>query len=582
MKKVILLFLLSFWFIGNTWANPGDTTWVQANIKQLTYNGNYDTIALFPSSTLPTTYRRIYMIFTLGKYQCPGSPQYCGDWDYTIDNYLMTKNGDTVDLGRLITPYANAGAPRTPWTWTQRYIYDVTDFYPILKDSATVRVAYSGYSGGFTANIKFAFIEGIPDRYVSGIKRLWHGYFGYGGASNTMNTHFPIYSGMAPFNTESATLKFIVTGHGSDANQCCEFMPHFYKTYVDGNQLDSITIWRPDCGLNELYPQSGTWIYERANWCPGALVNAHYHAIPGITASTTHNFQIFFDSTYTSNGGGGYGCDATLFYYQNFNKPLDAAIESVINPTNYEGHFRENPACGNPVIHIKNTGAATISNLSFSFGLKDSVLSTYNWTGSLAAQQEADINLPDLLKIDSLSEAARTDTFNFIAIITSVNGVHDYDATNDTIYSKFKVAPTWPNPFIVTLRTNNAGVNGVNSGESETTWTIYDMNNNVINSRLHSSLNTLYNDTITLSQPGCYKLVVNDLSCDGLQWWVHSQDNSGINSGYIEARRATTGTLIPLNGNVYSGTYGNDFGCGFTQYFTNKDATTSLFYKKKI
>ena len=229
MKKIILLSVLGICMFLGSKANPGDTTWVQATIANLTYNGNYDTMAVFPSSSLPNTYRRIYMIFTLGKYQCPGTAQYCGDWDYTVDNYLMTKTGDTVDLGRFITPYANAGAPRTPWTWKQRYIYDVTDFYPLLKDSATIRVAYSGYSGGFTANVKFAFIEGVPDRYVSGIKRLWHGYWGYGGATNTIDTHFPKYTGTAPFNTESALLKFIVTGHGSDANQCCEFMPHYYK-----------------------------------------------------------------------------------------------------------------------------------------------------------------------------------------------------------------------------------------------------------------------------------------------------------------------------------------------------------------
>jgi len=40
----------------------------------------------------------------------------------------MTPGGDTLDLGRLITPYANAGAPRTPWTWQQHYVYDITDY----------------------------------------------------------------------------------------------------------------------------------------------------------------------------------------------------------------------------------------------------------------------------------------------------------------------------------------------------------------------------------------------------------------------------------------------------------------------
>src|SRR5206468_546966 len=126
-----------------------------------------------------TTYRNIYMVLTLGKYTCPGSV--CGDWDYTVQNYLMTPGGDTLELGRLITPYANASGPRTPFSWTQRYVYDVTDYVSKLQGSATMRIFYSGYSEGFSADIKFAFIEGTPDRDVKSIQRLWHGSFGYGG-----------------------------------------------------------------------------------------------------------------------------------------------------------------------------------------------------------------------------------------------------------------------------------------------------------------------------------------------------------------------------------------------------------------
>ena len=33
-------------------------------------------------------------------------------------------------------------APRTPWGWKQRYYFDVTDFYPVLKNAATIRLSY--------------------------------------------------------------------------------------------------------------------------------------------------------------------------------------------------------------------------------------------------------------------------------------------------------------------------------------------------------------------------------------------------------------------------------------------------------
>jgi len=34
-----------------------------------------------------------------------------------------------------------------------------------------------------------------------------------------------------------------------------------------------------ECADNPLYPQGGTWIYDRAGWCPGAKV-------------TTQNFEL--------------------------------------------------------------------------------------------------------------------------------------------------------------------------------------------------------------------------------------------------------------------------------------------------
>src|SRR5436853_6058456 len=99
----------------------------------------------------------------------------------------MNTNEYTLELGRFITPYANALSPRTPWSAVQRYVYDVTDYASVLHGQATIRISYSGYSGGFTGNVKFAFIEGVPDRDVVAIGRMWHGSFGYGGPA--FNSH---------------------------------------------------------------------------------------------------------------------------------------------------------------------------------------------------------------------------------------------------------------------------------------------------------------------------------------------------------------------------------------------------------
>ncbi len=555
-------------------AAPGDTTWVQANIKNLGWYGNYDSTVVFPNGK---TYRSIYMIFTLGKYMCPGyNPAtagsgtghsgWCGDWDYTVLNYVMTPDGQAYEMGRLITPYANALTPRMGWDATQTYVYDVTDFAPLLHDTVTIRTLYSGYSGGFTENIKFAMIEGTPDRDVTRIHRLWSGSFGYGGTPD-INSHFTPVVDTAPEFTRSATLKFLVTGHGSDANGCCEFMSHNYKVILNSNPIANETIWRSDCGSNELYPQSGTWVFERANWCPGALVHPHYTELPGIVTGSRFRLGIQFDPY---SGGGLYTTEATLFYYGALKKTLDASIDQIISPTNDANHLRENPICGTPVIHVKNRGASTINTINFQYGMKGGTMVNYTWHCALSTFAESDVTLPALKDLNTIS--GDTLLHSFVVKILTVNGSMDADSTNNIMTSQFYAAPHWPSKFRVILYTTNNAITS-DSTISEDSWAIYDRNNNVVASRANAKLQKLYTDTVKLPT-GYYKLVVYDSSCFGLNWWLFP--NLGLTPGFFNVKKLNTNALIPMTNYAYSGQYAHDIGCGFTQYFYTIDTAESI------
>ena len=130
MKHVYLFSFFFFLMLCSAKAAPGDTSVVQSHtLTQLANFGNYDAPAIFPTTS--TTYRDINMTFTLGKYSCPGNPQYCGSWDYTAQIYLITP-ADTFEIGRLVTPYATTTA-RFPLTWQHRYNFDVTDYAQYLK-----------------------------------------------------------------------------------------------------------------------------------------------------------------------------------------------------------------------------------------------------------------------------------------------------------------------------------------------------------------------------------------------------------------------------------------------------------------
>lgn len=541
MKKLFYLLLLVLGTSVAASAAPGDTTWVSShNGTWLSYYGNYDTGVVFPSGT--TSYRKVYMIFTLGKYSCPGNPQYCADWDYTVQNFVMTPT-DTFELGRLITPYARGNGMGANWTF--RYVFDVTDFYPYLKGNARMRTLFSGYSGGFTGKIDFAFIEGTPERTVLKVDRLWHGSYAYGKTSDPIEDHFAQQSRTAPTGTQSAELKFTVTGHGSDPNYCSEFCKKYYQVLVNGTQVAQKDIWRDDCGFNEVSAQNGTWIYDRGNWCPGALVHVNSHPLTGVAAGGNYNVNLDFEP-YSSNGSASYTTDAVVVYYGATSNTLDASVEGIMQPTDHEAYKRSNPMCGQPKIIVHNSGSTPITSLKLEHGVEGKYLPTYYWQGTIAPMETKEIVLPEPWEL-RIATGANV----YKAHILEVNGqTGDGDATNNTAKSSFNGVARWPLNIVLTMKTNNRG--------SENAWKVYDVNNNIVAQRQGSVAQTIYVDTLRLG-PGCYRLEMSDEGCDGLAWWA----NPNAGTGFFRAQ-----SMENPPSNISLPNYlGADFGCGFTQYF---------------
>ncbi|RYD51693.1 MAG: T9SS type A sorting domain-containing protein [Sphingobacteriales bacterium] len=550
-------------------AAPGDTTVVQAqDTLQLDHYGAYDLPVAFPSGN--TTYRKIYMTFTLGTYNCPAGSQYCHQWDYDVHNVLMTPGGDTIELSRFITPYANTGVWRFPTNWTHRYVFDVTDYAPMLRGSTTFRIFYSGYSWGFTGDVKFSFIEGTPERTVLGVSKLWTASRTYGNSADPINNYLTPQTRTAPSGTQSAAMKVLITGHGSDANGCCEFASHNYTAKVNGSSIATVPVWRADCGSNDVYPQGGTWIYDRANWCPGAPVYPLMHPLTGVSSGAPYTAEMVFDP-YTGSGSlGSYNIQANAIYYGGMNKTTDASMEEIYTPTTYEGYVRSNPTSGKPMIKVRNTGASTITAMQLVYGVQDSTMVTYNWTGSLASGTEDTLELPEVPALKNLSLRGLIGNYRFVARIASVNGSADVDRTNDTLRSTFAITPKWPNVIVVEMKTNNQGVGGaLNQGPSETSWEIRNSTGAVVASRSGAAINTVIRDTVRLTDGGMYTFRMTDESCDGLNWWVYvGNPQIGISSGYLRIKNATNGFPVTLKAMAYGGTYESDFGCGFTEAFS--------------
>jgi hypothetical protein len=515
------------------------------------------------------------MIITIGEYNCGGSG-YCHQWDYDLENYVMTPAGDTLEIGRFITPYATEGTPGFSSTWQQHYIFDVSDYYNILKDSATMVINYSGYSYGFNGDVKFAFIEGTPERNVLGYDRLWNNTYSYGDPSNPIDSNILPYTLTPPAGTISPEMKFLITGHGYDnATGCCEFdvtgVGHTYSVWVN-NYLLAQHNMNVNCGMSELYPQGGTWLYQRAgNWCPGGSVNLAKYPLTGVIAGGPYTTKVSFDDRY--NGGGNYGIykiASSVFYYGYPNKSLDASLEDIIAPTSFEWYRRENPRVSAPVIKIRNSGGTAITSILLQYGVQDSAMAQYIWTGFLVPLHDTIITLPAIAALTNLSLNAIGGTHGFVAQILQVNGQSDEDPSNDTLTSQFTIAPKWPNTFIMRLSTSSIGADG-NFGDNpaDASWIITDENGNTVSSRTNTDVTTTYNDTVRLKSEGFYTLSVSTSQCYGLQWWA-LQGQAGYTAGALAVVNYTYSpyAYLNLNGTQNTGQYQDDFGCGFIQYFT--------------
>lgn len=575
MKQFLLSCSLAV-LAGTALAAPNDTTVVRThNATQLSWYGDYDEAGAFPDGSI--SYRKIVMEFNVGKYACPGydpnnpgegSTQtgWCADWDYDVHVLAMTAAGDTIELGRLITPYANSNNVSTPANWNHSYFFDVTDYYTLLKDAVTIRIHYSGYSGGFTGTINFHMIEGTRPRDVVGIRPLWRSGYGYGNAANPINDAVEEKNLPVPATATQAEMKFIITGHGGDNKEnCAEFCRKWYAVKVDGVVGPINYIWRDDCGKNFLYPQSGTWIHNRANWCPGDQVQTIIHPMSAATLAANDfdidvNFQTY---NYTgSNPQASYKISGDMFFFREYNKNADAGIEAIISPNSDTRYNRENPVCKEGKIRIKNFGATTITSVSFKYGVNGSTAASYTWSGSLASNQEQDIFLPVSTIISGLTGAN-----TFTVVIDKVNGNADDDVHNNEMTADFEALADWQKgEFMVELKSP-----GNYNGVMPVGYTITDENNNIVFDTTYRVSGAVNQQVLKLPN-GCYTLEFKAPRNMGLSFF------NAFTRGYFRVFNINDNNArIPLpKVDLGGGNYEGNVGAGFTQYFRVSNSAVSV------
>lgn len=421
--------------------------------------------------------------------------------------YNTTTPGEEItipwEIGRYITPYGNSlSLGDDGWTW----IFDVTDFQHLFQgDDVHIQ------AGNFQEllDMKVVFKVGTPPRDLKGIKNLYSGNY----SLNTFDENVVNTTVNLDPTADMFSLKTTLTGHGfgTGAN-CGEFCNNTHKVLVNGVEQYSWEIMQ-ECGENPLYPQGGTWMYDRAGWCPGAPATVqNLDMTPFINIGTDTTIDVDYDIDHDPDGN--YVTEIFFVEYGAPNFTNDASLEEIIAPNLFKLNTRFNPICGEPIIKIKNTGEATLTALDITYGVVDGDNYNYQWTGSLAFLEEAIVKLPTIIMDDYYNGVT-----DFNVVISNPNGQSDGYEYNNTLTSQFETAPIHTQQLVIDFRTNTRPF--------ENSYSIFDTNENIVFERDFDDANTTYSDLINLP-PGCYELVVYDTGGDGMNNWPSNHGNGSI------------------------------------------------------
>ncbi len=553
MKNGFLL-LITLFSLGNSWAKNGDTQEIYTHQNVLIQtdpskgNTRYYGWGNFPKEG---KFQRVYAELS---FKCPDNLR-CGEWDYLNYIYLRTRKGnfnDTLnwELMRFITPYGFGFNKSWKHTWR----FEITDFESLLRDSVEIEYQHTGYEAkndrGWIIDLKFVFIEGEPLRDVLGITRMYQKSVPFGDDA-AFDAQAPEFTWSPKPNTHTSRIKIIQTGHGMDQpSNCAEFCPRFRYLWLDGKYVDTSLVWRDDCGANPVYPQSGTWIYDRSAWCPGQNVEEYNYEFPE-TGDSVHTFDLDMQSYTKTSGNSNYVITCYLVEYGPHKYQSDAAVIDVVQPSTHPQYLRQNPICSEPIIKVRNNGTTPIYSLDIAYGISGGSLSKHHWVGVLNFGETQDVRLPYKMDWTPVST-------DFEATILKVNGQNDQDVSNNTLRVAMPEAPVlMPSKIVVMFRTNNAF--------KETSWRLLDAGGHTIRERNDfNAANTIYRDTLDVYN-GCFTFVIDDsgespaeypLNEDGLNWWANTFDGNGA----VQLRNASNGSLLH--------TFAGDFGSGLQLDFS--------------
>lgn len=466
----------------------------------------------------------------------------------TITNLNYTKRHPYyIELMSFVTPYGiglDLGMNGKTW------YFDMSDYAPLLKGKKRFLMSLGG-EWQEQMDIDFLFVVGTPPKTVLECNQLWQGGARWGGSSIssiTSDNRYSVQTYTSLAAAKSFKMRSTITGHGAEGefHQNGGLVNHYFNINGGPNEF-SWQITRL-CGANPIYPQGGTWVYDRQGWCPGEYsLLKEYDVTPYITPGSTVTLDYNTSNPAIPSGDYRYIAAHQLISYGAHNHNLDVALVDVQKPSDRVVYSRENPMCAKPIIVVQNTGSVTLNTIDIDYWMNNSTTKqSYQWNGSLTSMDTAIITLP----IGSLWQNGLTTSNNrfYVELKKANNSTDDYSYNNKYSYP-INLPDILTDSLTVEFKTNNI--------PSENSYKLVDANGNTVPGA--SSLiaaNTLYSDTYILN--GCYKLMVEDTGEDGLQWWASTAQGAG----YVQLKNPQ-GVVVK--------TFNPDFGKRFEYSFSTKN-----------
>lgn len=455
------------------------------------------------------------------------------------------------EIMSFVTPYGiglNLGVNGKSW------FFDVSDFTPLLKNNKRIMMTLGGQNQE-QMDVEFYFIVGTPVRNVLDFNQLWQGAARIGGISiGSINNQ----SKFAPVTVNAHNLakafkiRSTITGHGQQGefSQSGGLVDH--QLNINGGATEFTWNITQECAFNPVYPQGGTWVYDRQGWCPGeSSLLKEFDVTNQITAGANNTIDYNTSEPQNTNGDYRFIAAHQLVTYSAPNHTLDASVIDIISPSDKILYGRKNAICANPVIKIQNTGATNLTSLKIDYWVNNSTnIQDFTWNGNLAFMETAEVTLPTyyLFTKDMLPKG---NVFN--VELKKANNTTDNYALNNKMTSLIGIPDVATQNFIIDFKTNN--------NPAENSFKLYDHENKLIDAQTFTTANKTH--TFNYNINGCFKLVVEDTEQDGLSWWASAVQGTG----FVRIKKGT-GSIIK--------TFNPDFGGGFEYNFTTNWALGSI------